>query len=144
MSARNGDKSRFHRIRKQNIERRKRTFELLQAAAVRNGEALGRNPDVQASCFALAETAAWLKAADSTLGRMAWLSRLSQAEERDDDHRSHATSSFTATPTRRSANASESQREAMRCCQRAPAIAPTAPGIPTSAAAPGFTSPWAA
>ncbi len=48
------------------------------------GEALGRNADVQASCFALAEATAWLKAADSTLGRMAWLSRLSQAEERDE------------------------------------------------------------
>ena len=42
MSERNGDKSRFHRVRKQNIQRRKRTFELLQAAALKNGEALGR------------------------------------------------------------------------------------------------------
>jgi len=42
MSERNGDKSRFHRERKQNIQRRKRTFELLQAAAIKNGEALGR------------------------------------------------------------------------------------------------------
>jgi hypothetical protein len=33
MSQRNGDKSRFHRERKQNILRRKRTRELLQAAA---------------------------------------------------------------------------------------------------------------
>jgi hypothetical protein len=41
MSERNGDKSRFHRVRKQNIQRRKRTFELLQAAAIKNG-ALGR------------------------------------------------------------------------------------------------------
>jgi|GEM_PF-4285810 len=48
------------------------------------GEALGRNADVQASCFALAETAAWLKAADSTLGRMAWLSRLCQVEDREE------------------------------------------------------------
>ncbi|HEY7425681.1 MAG TPA: FAD-dependent oxidoreductase [Gemmataceae bacterium] len=48
------------------------------------GEALARNADVQASCFALAEAAAWLKAADSTLGRMAWLSRLCEAEERDE------------------------------------------------------------
>jgi flavin-dependent dehydrogenase len=48
------------------------------------GEALGRNADVQASCFALAEAAAWLKAADSTLGRMAWLSRLCQAEDREE------------------------------------------------------------
>ncbi|HMH01139.1 MAG TPA: hypothetical protein VK555_06980 [Terriglobales bacterium] len=42
MSERNGDKSRFHRVRKQNIQRRKRTFELLQAAALKNGEAPGR------------------------------------------------------------------------------------------------------
>jgi hypothetical protein len=48
------------------------------------GEALGRNADVQASCFALAEAAAWLKAADSTLGRMAWLTRLCEAEDRDE------------------------------------------------------------
>jgi hypothetical protein len=48
------------------------------------GAALGRNADVQASCFALAEAAAWLKAADSALGRMAWISRLSQAEDRDE------------------------------------------------------------
>jgi len=33
MSARNGDKSRFHRERKQKIARRKRTRELLQRAA---------------------------------------------------------------------------------------------------------------
>lgn len=32
MSARNGDKSRFHRVRKQNIARRKRTQELLERA----------------------------------------------------------------------------------------------------------------
>ena len=42
MSERNGDKSRFHRVRKQNIQRRKRTFELLQAAAIKTGEAPGR------------------------------------------------------------------------------------------------------
>lgn len=33
MSARNGDKSRFHRERKQKIARRKRTHELLEHAA---------------------------------------------------------------------------------------------------------------
>jgi len=33
MSARNGDKSRFNRERKQKIARRKRTHELLQRAA---------------------------------------------------------------------------------------------------------------
>jgi hypothetical protein len=35
MSARNGDKSRFHRERKQKIARRKRTQELLQGANAR-------------------------------------------------------------------------------------------------------------
>jgi hypothetical protein len=48
MSERNGDKSRFHRVRKQNIQRRKRAFELLQAAALKNGEALGRKRMVSA------------------------------------------------------------------------------------------------
>ena len=33
MSARNGDKSRFHRERKQKIARRKRTYELLTDGA---------------------------------------------------------------------------------------------------------------
>jgi hypothetical protein len=42
MSERNGDKSRFHRERKQNIQRRKRTLELLEAAAARTGEGPGR------------------------------------------------------------------------------------------------------
>jgi hypothetical protein len=32
MSVRNGDKSRFNRLRKQNIARRKRTHELLERA----------------------------------------------------------------------------------------------------------------
>jgi hypothetical protein len=48
------------------------------------GEGLRWNADVQASCFALAEATAWLKAADSALGRMAWLSRLCQAEDREE------------------------------------------------------------
>ena len=39
MSEHNGDKSRFHRERKQNIHRRKRTRELLQAAGIRFGRA---------------------------------------------------------------------------------------------------------
>ena len=40
MSARNGDKSRFHRERKQKIARRKRTHELLERAAkaLKSGE----------------------------------------------------------------------------------------------------------
>ncbi len=43
MSARNGDKSRFNRERKQKIARRKRTRELLQRAAevVHSGKTAG-------------------------------------------------------------------------------------------------------
>jgi hypothetical protein len=38
MSQRNGDKSRFHRERKQNIHRRKRTRELLLAAGMKDNQ----------------------------------------------------------------------------------------------------------
>jgi hypothetical protein len=55
MSERNGDKSRFHRERKQNILRRKRTLELLDAAAARNGEALSRKRPSSASVKATHE-----------------------------------------------------------------------------------------
>jgi electron transfer flavoprotein-quinone oxidoreductase len=58
--------------------------ERLTAAWNEFGDALGCNADVQASCFALAEAAAWLKAAESVLGRMAWLSRLSQVDESEE------------------------------------------------------------
>lgn len=39
------------------------------------GQELWQNPNLQANCFLLAEAAAWLKAADSVLGRLAWLER---------------------------------------------------------------------
>jgi hypothetical protein len=42
MSARNGDKSRFNRERKQKIARRKRTQELLQRAARESADATVR------------------------------------------------------------------------------------------------------
>ena len=44
MSARNGDKSRFHRQRKQNIARRKRTHEMLEqpAKAAKPGQSSSR------------------------------------------------------------------------------------------------------
>ena len=35
MSSRNGDRSRFHRVRKQKIARRKRTHELLESEATK-------------------------------------------------------------------------------------------------------------
>jgi alkylation response protein AidB-like acyl-CoA dehydrogenase/flavin-dependent dehydrogenase/ferredoxin-like protein FixX len=56
----------------------------LQAALSGFGQGLWQNPNLQANCFLLAEAAAWLKGADSTLGRLAWLSRSSQADEAAD------------------------------------------------------------
>jgi alkylation response protein AidB-like acyl-CoA dehydrogenase/flavin-dependent dehydrogenase/ferredoxin-like protein FixX len=45
------------------------------------GQGLWQNPNLQANCFLLAEAAAWLKAADSTLGRLAWLDRQPREDE---------------------------------------------------------------
>jgi hypothetical protein len=44
MSARNGDKSRFHRERKQKLARRKRTHKLLESAeqALKSGRSAAR------------------------------------------------------------------------------------------------------
>jgi len=53
----------------------------ISAALETFGQELWQNPNLQANCFLLAESAAWLKAADSTLGRLAWLERQAQADE---------------------------------------------------------------
>ncbi|MBV9122975.1 MAG: acyl-CoA dehydrogenase family protein, partial [Planctomycetes bacterium] len=53
----------------------------VQAALALFGRNLWENPNLQANCFLLSEATAWLKAADSTLGRLAWLSRQAQADE---------------------------------------------------------------
>jgi electron transfer flavoprotein-quinone oxidoreductase len=45
------------------------------------GQDLWQNPNLQVNCFLLAEVAAWLLAADSTLGRLAWVSRMAPADE---------------------------------------------------------------
>jgi electron transfer flavoprotein-quinone oxidoreductase len=45
------------------------------------GQELWQNPNLQANCFLLAEAAAWVKTADSTLGRLAWLERQAGADE---------------------------------------------------------------
>jgi hypothetical protein len=42
MSARNGDKSRFHRERKQKIARRQRTHQLLKAAEGKSADSSAR------------------------------------------------------------------------------------------------------
>jgi hypothetical protein len=43
MSARNGDKSRFNRERKQKIARRKRSYKLLESTkAIKSGDAIAR------------------------------------------------------------------------------------------------------
>lgn len=54
MSAVNGDKSRFHRERKQNIARRKRTRELL-AAATKTKKSKPTNAPVSAKPIAVQE-----------------------------------------------------------------------------------------
>ncbi len=53
----------------------------LTAALEVFGQELWQNPNLQANCFLLAEAAAWLKAADSSLARLAWLTRLVQTDE---------------------------------------------------------------
>src|SRR5712692_4494641 len=52
-----------------------------QAALEIFGQDLWQNPSLQANCFLLAEAAVWLKAADSALGRLAWLDRQAQTDE---------------------------------------------------------------
>lgn len=45
------------------------------------GQEIWENPNLQANCFLLAEAAAWMKAAESTLGRLAWIERQAQADD---------------------------------------------------------------
>jgi alkylation response protein AidB-like acyl-CoA dehydrogenase/flavin-dependent dehydrogenase/electron transfer flavoprotein alpha subunit/ferredoxin-like protein FixX len=45
----------------------------LESALELFGSEIWQNPNLQANCFLLAEMAAWLKGADSTLARLAWL-----------------------------------------------------------------------
>src|SRR5262249_55862418 len=46
---------------------------------------LWKDANLQANVFALSDAAAWLKAADSALGRLAWLARASGPDEADED-----------------------------------------------------------
>ena len=46
------------------------------------GQELWQNPSLQANCFLLSEAAAWLKGADSTLARLAWLDLTLKFEDR--------------------------------------------------------------
>jgi electron transfer flavoprotein-quinone oxidoreductase len=52
-----------------------------EAAVAFLGPELWQNPNLQANGFLLSEAAAWLLAGESTLGRLAWLSRRLGAEE---------------------------------------------------------------
>ena len=45
----------------------------VESAGALFGSEVWQNPSLQANCFLLSEAAAWLKAADSILGRIAWL-----------------------------------------------------------------------
>jgi electron transfer flavoprotein-quinone oxidoreductase len=56
----------------------------LDAARAAFAADLWKDPNLQANVFALSDAAAWLKAADSVLGRLAWLARTSHADERDE------------------------------------------------------------
>ncbi len=49
------------------------------------GQTIWQNPNLQANCFLLAEAVAWLKAAESTLARVAWLVRREENEEGTED-----------------------------------------------------------
>jgi electron transfer flavoprotein-quinone oxidoreductase len=53
----------------------------VRAAVETFGKQLWQNANLQANCFLLAEAVAWLAAAASTLGRLAWLSRREMADE---------------------------------------------------------------
>jgi alkylation response protein AidB-like acyl-CoA dehydrogenase/electron transfer flavoprotein alpha subunit len=55
--------------------------EVTEAAVQLLGAQVAQNPNLQANCFLLAEAVAWLGAADSTLGRLAWLGRREMADE---------------------------------------------------------------
>src|SRR5262249_31062882 len=57
------------------------TRQRVQEAVAEFGQDLWQNPNLQANCFLLAEMAAWLLAAASTLGRVPWLSRRSAIDE---------------------------------------------------------------
>jgi alkylation response protein AidB-like acyl-CoA dehydrogenase/flavin-dependent dehydrogenase/electron transfer flavoprotein alpha subunit/ferredoxin-like protein FixX len=52
-----------------------------QAALEVFGQQLWQDPSLQANCFLMSEAVAWLAAADSALGRLAWLSRLARPDE---------------------------------------------------------------
>jgi hypothetical protein len=45
------------------------------------GDGLWQDPNLQANCFFLADAAVWLKAADSSLGRLAWWGRRGLLDE---------------------------------------------------------------
>jgi electron transfer flavoprotein-quinone oxidoreductase len=60
------------------------TRQRIEAALDLFGQELWQNPNLQANCFLLAEATAWLAAADSTLGRLAWLARQHPVDETTD------------------------------------------------------------
>ncbi len=57
----------------------------LDAARAAFGAGLWKDTNLQANVFALSDAAAWLKAADSALGRLAWLARAGGRDEPDED-----------------------------------------------------------
>jgi electron transfer flavoprotein-quinone oxidoreductase len=57
------------------------TRQRVDAALEQFGQDLWQNPNLQANCFLLAEAAAWVAAAESTLGRLAWRARGEPVDE---------------------------------------------------------------
>jgi electron transfer flavoprotein-quinone oxidoreductase len=55
--------------------------ERTQAALEVFGQQLWQDPNLQANCFLLSEAVAWLAGAESTLGRLAWVSRQTRPDE---------------------------------------------------------------
>jgi alkylation response protein AidB-like acyl-CoA dehydrogenase/flavin-dependent dehydrogenase/ferredoxin-like protein FixX len=59
---------------------KERLRQLTTEAVQHFGPQLWQNPNLQANCFQLSEAAAWVAAAESTLGRLTWLSRMGDAD----------------------------------------------------------------
>jgi electron transfer flavoprotein-quinone oxidoreductase len=78
------------------------------------GQGLWQNPNLQANCFLLAEAAAWLKAADSVLGRLSWLQRL-PALPTPEANAETGTTSSTQLATSRAAALEVGHRALERC-----------------------------
>src|SRR5207253_9070886 len=107
------------------LETLKNAVRQRSASAVETfGQQVWENPNLQPSCFLLAEAAAWLKAADSTLGRLAWLARRDEAageeprgqNDAEAETRAGDGSSFSLPTTHYPLPTAVGHRAFVRCC----------------------------